>query len=251
MTDSKLATKDYPVKNYTPMSDKQINKVTIHHQAGNLTLEQIRNMFNGSRQASSNYAIDTNGNISQMVREKDRSWCSSSSWNDGQAVTIEVANCKGAPNWEVSDKAFNALIELCADICRRNNIYPIYDGTKNGTFTEHNMFVATACPGPYLHKKMPEIIQLVRAKLNDKPVDPVKPNVIYRVQIGAFKNKANATKCCNKAKKTYADAFVTEKQGGYYKVQIGAFAVYDNAVKQQQSAVKLGYKDAFIVKVVK
>jgi hypothetical protein len=67
-------------------------------------------------------------------------------------VTIEVSNCKVGGEWPISDKVYEALVKLCADICIRNNIPQlIYTGDKNGTLTEHMMFQATACPGTYLH----------------------------------------------------------------------------------------------------
>lgn len=64
-----------------------------------------------SREASSNYGIDSNGRVGMYVEEKDRSWASSSPSNDNQAVTIEVANDGGAStNWHVSDKALAKLL---------------------------------------------------------------------------------------------------------------------------------------------
>ena len=81
--------------------------------AGNLSVETCANVFCGTRKASSNYGIGTDGRVGLYVDEKDRAWTSSSSANDSQAVTIEVANNSGAPNWTVSDKAFNKLIDLC------------------------------------------------------------------------------------------------------------------------------------------
>lgn len=180
------------VKNYTPMSNKVNKKITIHHQAGRNTPEQLANMFNGSRQASSQYGISNDGVISQMVREKDRAWTSGGKAtkyvkypnqgpaNDCEAITIEVANSTFDPTWEISDKAYKALINLCADICIRNNIVPSYDGTNTATFTEHQMFAATACPGPYIHSKMPQIVADVKIKMQElgKPAADPKPSSV-------------------------------------------------------------------------
>ena len=55
------------------------------------------------------------------VEEKDRSWCSSNGANDNRAITIEVASDTTSP-YKVTDAAFNSLIKLLADICKRNNI---------------------------------------------------------------------------------------------------------------------------------
>lgn len=67
-----------------------IKKITIHHMAEELTLERLGTVFgNRDRQASSNYAVDTDGRVALYVEERDRAWTSSSRENDHQAVTIE------------------------------------------------------------------------------------------------------------------------------------------------------------------
>lgn len=132
---------------------EKIIKITPHHMAGNIDAVQCAKMHRDSDvEASANYYIGTDGTICSGVAENRRAWTSSSSWNDQRAITIEVANNSFAPNWTVSDKAYKSLVKLCADICKRYNITPHYDGTKNGTITYHQMFTATACPGPYLKK---------------------------------------------------------------------------------------------------
>lgn len=190
--DSPLVEYLFWVKNYTPMTGKINKKITIHHQAGQNSPEKLAQMFNGTREASSNYGISNDGIISQMVREKDRAWTSGGKAtkyvkypnqggaNDREAVTIEVANSSFEPNWEISDKAYKALINLCADICIRNNIIPSYDGTNNATFTEHQMFAATACPGPYIHSKMHQIVADVKIRMNElgKPAEDNIPKTI-------------------------------------------------------------------------
>lgn len=115
---------------------------------------------------SANYAIDKDGNIGLFCDEANRSWCSSSPWNDHRAITIEVANDGGAPNWHVSDKSMAALLDLCTDICRRNGMAKLeYTGDKNGSLTMHCFYAATACPGPYLKSKFAEIAKTVTARL--------------------------------------------------------------------------------------
>ncbi len=158
--------------------NKKIKKITLHHVAGNLTVEQIGNIFaSASRRASSNYGIDSNGRVGMYVEEKNRAWTSGSADNDHQAITIEVANSKSGNPWPVSDKALNKLIELCVDICRRNGIDRLnYTGDASGNFTRHNMFQATACPGPYLISKMPYIADEVNRRLSDTS------SGLYRVQ---------------------------------------------------------------------
>ncbi len=183
MSNSKLV-------NYTRLSPNcnkprkyKITKITIHHMAGNLSVETCGNGFaSTSRKASSNYGIGSDGRVGLYVDEANRSWCSNNDDNDNRAVTIEVANDGGAPDWHVSDKALSKLIDLCVDICERNNIAKLnYTGNKSGNLTEHNYFSATACPGPYLKSKLPYIAEEVNKRLSggDNSVNTVN-NITYQ-----------------------------------------------------------------------
>ena len=145
----------------------KISKITIHHMAGNLSVERCGDVFApSSRQASSNYGIDTEGRVGLYVPEEYRAWTSSNRDNDNVAVTIEVAN-DGGENWHVSDKALQKTIELCADICKRNGIKKLnFTGDKTGNLTMHKYFAATNCPGPYLESKFPYIADEVNKILS-------------------------------------------------------------------------------------
>ena len=218
------------ISDHYNIRDHVIDKITIHHMAGNLSLSGCCNAVQ-SRGGSTNYCIDSNGNIGVMIDEKYRAWTSSNRENDMRAVTIEVANAPGAgePNWKVTDAALNACIKLCADICRRNGIKRInYTGDTSGNLTMHRWFFATGCPGPYLGSKFPYIASEVNKLLTTAPAAPaptpaVKPTVtnpgtgggtaqIYRVrkswadsksQIGAFKSLDNAKKACKAGYKVF------------------------------------------------
>ena len=86
--------------NHSGKRTKKIDTITIHCMAGNCSVETCGNLFASSaRQASSNYGIGTDGRIALYVDEANRSWCTSSNANDQRAVTIEVANNGGAPDW--------------------------------------------------------------------------------------------------------------------------------------------------------
>lgn len=169
---TKISPNKNPRKNSTYNPTGKITKITIHHMAGNLSVESCGNVFQ-TREASANYGIDSNGKVGMYVEENYRSWASSSPENDYKAVTIEVANDGGTDtDWHVSDKALAKLIDLCVDICRRNGIDKLnYTGDKSGNLTRHNMFAATTCPGPYLQGKFPYIAEEVNKRLGaDKPL---------------------------------------------------------------------------------
>lgn len=123
MSDSALAVYTAISPNCNRPRSQPISKITVHHMAGNTSLEAFGSIVGKeSRQMSANYAIESSGRIGLFCHEADRSWCSSSPWNDQRAITIEVANDGGAPDWHISDKAYAALLDLCTDICRRNGI---------------------------------------------------------------------------------------------------------------------------------
>lgn len=211
MSNSKLVNYTRLSPNCNKPRNQAIDTITIHHMAGNLTVEQCGAIFaRPSREASSNYGIGTDGRVGLYVDEVNRSWCSSSGANDHRAVTIEVANDGGAPNWHVSDSALAKLIDLCVDICQRNGIKKLnFTGDKSGNLTMHRWFKATACPGPYLASKFPYIAQQVNAKLGRTSAPSGK---LYRVQVGAFSQKANADALLAKLKTEGYSGFIVEKQ---------------------------------------
>lgn len=167
MSNSSLVSYTRISPNRNSPRSQPIRKITLHHMAGNMSLEAFGALVaKSSRQMSANYAIDTDGNIGLFCPEADRSWCSSSRANDQQAITVEIANDGGAPDWHVSDAALEAAIRLCVDVCQRNGIPGLtWTGGSSGTLTCHYMFAATACPGPYLKGKMAWIAAEVNRRL--------------------------------------------------------------------------------------
>lgn len=173
-----------PLISYTRLSphrnsprNQPITKLTIHHNAGNMSLAALGEFLSRpATRAGYNYGIASNGDIGLFVNERDRCWGSSSAANDNQAIVIGVANSTGAPNWEISQAAFESLIRLCVDCCRRNpGIVQVdglpglhYNGTPSSSLTRHDMFTATLCPGPDLRRRFPEIVRMVNAELGRK-----------------------------------------------------------------------------------
>lgn len=178
-----------PMVNYTKISPNKtsprnhaIDTITIHCVVGQVTAERLGDIFApASRKASSNYGVDKDGRIGMYVEEKDRSWCSSNAANDNRAITIEVASDTTAP-YAVTDKALAALIELVADICKRNNIKELkWKGDKSligqvdkQNMTVHRWFAAKSCPGDYLYERHGYIAEEVNKRLGVKPSTPKK-----------------------------------------------------------------------------
>ena len=140
------------------------------------------NVMNPKREMSANYAIDSYGHIGLFCPEGDRSWCSSSPWNDHRSVTIEVANSAygDASGWPISEASYKSLIKLCVDICKRNGIKKLeFTGDKNGSLTYHFQFSQTCCPGPWIKARTAEICKQVNAQLNGGSSTPQQPSTGY------------------------------------------------------------------------
>lgn len=261
-----------PLVSYTKLSPNKtsprnhvIDTITIHCVVGQLTAEGICNCFTSpSRKASCNYGIGHDGKIALVVDEKDRSWCSSNAANDHRAVTIEVASDKTHP-YTVTWEAYESLIKLCADICKRNGIKELlWRGDKSligqvdkQNMTVHRWFANKSCPGDYLYGKHSEIVARVNALLKSTsdsssttPATAPQPSgkVLYKVQTGAFKNKANAEMLSAQVN-TAGFKSIVIYIGGLYKVQVGAYSKKENA-DQQAAKLKAAGFNCFISKVV-
>ena len=197
-----------------------IDTITIHCVVGQLSVEQIGNVFAPSSvKASSNYGIGFNGRIGMYVEEKDRSWCSSNRDNDHRAITIECA-CDLKHPYAINDAVYNSLINLCVDICKRNGIKELKwkaDKSLIGKVEEQNMtvhrwFAKKACPGDYIYNRLGEIAFKVNQKLAEAKINQNgSTTTLYCVQVGAFSNRNNAENMLIKLKKAGFDGFITTK----------------------------------------
>ena len=145
---------------------KKIDKIFVHHMAGNLTVKQCGNVF-ASRAASAHYGV-SGKEIGQYVDEADTAWhCGN--WNYNlRSIGIELANDGGASsNWHVSDTTIATAIELITDICKRNGIIKLnFTGDLNGNLCMHSYCAATACPGGYLRTRFQYIADQVNRRLS-------------------------------------------------------------------------------------
>lgn len=218
--------------NYTPMTNKKIDRIVIHHTAGvNTAANYLAQFMPSSRKAAPNYVIGNDGKIGQSVPEKHRAWTTSSYTIDSRAVTIEVSNDKAGGDWHVSDLCLQRTIDLCVDICKRNGISNVtfIDGDKEKSVLQmHRWWAATACPGQYLGSMFPYIAEKINASLTD-PDEP-QEKVMYCVQVGAFSKYENAVNMRNMLSDKGFNGYITKNHdSSLYRVQVGAFSIKKNA----------------------
>lgn len=256
MSNSPLVSYTKISPNKTSPRNRAIDRITPHCVVGQCSVETLGNVFaSTSRQASSNYGIGVDGRVGMYVEEKDRSWCSSSAANDNRAVTIECASDTTAP-YAMNSKVYATLIDLCVDICKRNGKTKlIWFGDKDKTLaytpkpdemiiTVHRWFANKSCPGDWLYSRLGTLAAEVNRRLNAdaSPLEPEK--ILYRVQTGAFKNKANADALLAKVKAAGFDTYMIQADG-LYKVQVGAFSVKSNADAMAKKLKSKGF-DVYI-----
>lgn len=184
--------------NHSGQRTHAIDRISPHCVVGQCTAEGLGDWFAASStQASSNYGIDKNGRVGLYVEEKNRSWCTSSSANDQRAITIECASGISEP-YEMNEKVYARLIELCTDICRRNGKTKLLwidnkDKALNYTpapdemlITVHRWFANKSCPGNWLYARLSDVAVKVTAAL--APADVPKSGL----QASAFKDMVEA-----------------------------------------------------------
>ena len=225
MSNSSLVNYKKISPNRTSPRNHVIDTITIHCVVGQLDVETLGNVFApSSAQASSNYGVGPDGRIGMYVEEKDRSWCSSNADNDNRAITIEVASDTTHP-YAITDAAYEGLIKLLVDICKRNNIKELkWKGNKaligkvdKQNMTVHRWFANKECPGDYLYKRHGQIAADVNAQLNKINNTTTKQ---YYVQAGLFRNKSYADALYNKIKAAGFKVHML-KSGANYKVTVG------------------------------
>lgn len=242
MSNSSLVNMTMLSPNHSGHRNQPITKIAIHHTAGAISAATIGQIFRPtSRQASCNYGIGNDNKIVLCVDEANRSWCTSSSWCDNRAVTIEVANSANGGNWPVSDRTLATLIDLVTDICRRNGIRNCtYTGGKDGVLQKHEWYANTNCPGPYLGSKFSYIASEVNKRLsgNSSSSSGASTSSLYRVrkswsdsksQKGAFRDFDNAKKCAN-------------ANAGYKVFDASGNEVYPNKVTLSKSVDTLAHE---------
>lgn len=224
--------------NHSGQRTHSIDRITPHCVVRQLSCESICGCFTSpQREASCNYGIGMDGRISLSVEEKNRSWCSSSNANDQRAVTIECASDKTAP-YAMTDAVYAALIDLCTDICKRNGKSKLlWFGDKNKTLsyepkademiiTVHRWFANKSCPGDWLYNRLGDLAAKVTSRLGGGSQQP--SGTLYRVQTGAYKQKANADAQLAKVKAAGFDTYMVQADG-LYKIQVGAYRKKANA----------------------
>ena len=184
MSNSKLVSYTKISPHRTSPRKGKIRGISIHTMAGPGSVEGCGEVFQTS-EASAHYGIGPDGRIGQYVQEEDRAWCCED-LVDHEVVTIEVSSVQAYHEpYECTAKAYESLIDLCVDICQRNDIKKLiwkegkqYCPAFTGNWAVCNMVPhryttdkGKSCPGNYLFGKYGEIAERVNARLKGEEED--------------------------------------------------------------------------------
>lgn len=219
MSNSKLVCYTKLSPNHSGKRTHSIDRITPHCVVGQLSCESICDCFaSKNSQASCNYGIGFDGKISLCVDEDNRSWCSASKSNDQRSVTIECASTTFSP-YAMNEAVYNSLVNLCVDICKRNEKTKLlWLNDKNATLnyepnldemviTVHRWFANKSCPGDWLYSRLGELANTVTNLLE---ID--NEAYIYKVQVGAYKQKTNAEAMLNRLRQAGFGGFIVKQK---------------------------------------
>lgn len=137
-------------------SGYKVNKVVVHYNAGNLTVEGCYSVWQ-SREASAHYQVEDGGRIGQLVWDSDTAWHASNWAANCSSIGIEHAN---RSDGTISDACLDNGAHLVAAVCKYyglgrpewlKNVFP------------HKYFAATSCPGQIYGSQKDTYIQRAQA----------------------------------------------------------------------------------------
>ena len=244
--------------NYGGTRSTSVIKYIVVHYTGNDgdTDENNANYFqNNVVEASAHYFVDDDS-ITQTVPDDYVAWhCGAKTYkhaNCRNTNSIGVEICDDVKNGVIypSEKTIANALELVKHLMQKysvphENVIRHYDVTGKlcpaywcGT-TEKDAKWKSAFWNLLAATKETGTTNTVATQSTDSGGSV---GVLYRVQVGAYNNKANAERQLAKIKSAgFADAFIAVVDGILYRVQIGAYSVKANAEAQLAKVKEKGF----------
>lgn len=219
--------------------------------------------------------IDGNtGEIFQTLPWDHRAWHCGGSGNDTHVGVemCEPASIKytGGATFTCSNqedakavvkRTYEAAVELFAYLCKQFDLNPLTRGVVIGHKEGCSMGIASNHADPehlwkqlglkYTMEGFRKDVYTSMGKCSPATEKPViqahnsSQRVVYKVQVGAFALKGNATKLQTKLKEKTFETYLVQ-EGKYWKVQVGAFSSKANAEAMVTKLKKAGF-DALII----
>lgn len=169
------------------------SRIVIHNTANDAPARnEISYMISNNQEVSFHYAVDDK-EVVQGIPENRNAWHSGDGANGvGNRHGIAIEICYSKSGGDRFIQAEKNAVDLIVDILKRY-------GWGVDKVTKHQDYSNKYCPHRTLDMGWDRFINMIKAKMN---------NNLYRVQVGAFANKANAEKLCNELKSKGYSAFI-------------------------------------------
>ena len=169
------------------------SRIVVHNTANDASArDEIAYMISNNQEVSFHYAVDDK-EVVQGIPENRNAWHSGDGENgkgNREGVAIEI--CYSMSGGSRFTQAEQNAVELIVSILKKYN-------WSVDRVTKHQDYNGKYCPHRSLDMGWDRFIKMIEAKMNSK---------LYRVQVGAFANKANADRLCNELKSKGYSAFV-------------------------------------------
>lgn len=119
----------------------KVDKIVVHHNAGNLTARQIYNVWQ-TREASAHYQVAVDGRVSQHVWDTDTAWHTGDWASNLTSIGVEHADISSSP-WMLSEATLDNGAHLVAALCKR---YGLGRPQWRVNVFPHSDFTSTSCP---------------------------------------------------------------------------------------------------------
>lgn len=121
-------------------SGRRVEFIVPHYAAGDLSLEGYYSVWQ-ARQASAQYAVDSNGRCAQLVWDRDTAWSLGDFDANCRSINIEHSNLGDV----ITEECRETGAHLVAALCRE---YGLGRPEWGRNVRMHREFTATSCPGP-------------------------------------------------------------------------------------------------------
>lgn len=171
------------------------------------------------------------------------------------AVLVEVGFINNDEDNRIFDQNFNQIAQGIADGIIKTlysqdvnfNEVPSYREEDNNYPQEEPMTPEISTPAPPQNpQNRPGMTVPPPTDMNYEQYRPISdteeasPEKLYRVQVGAYRNKENAERMLNSLLMEGFPGFMIYEDG-YYKVQVGAFRYLFNAIKMERRLRRFRY----------
>ena len=167
-------------------------RIVVHNTANDASARnEIAYMTRNNYETSFHYAVDDKEVVIGIPFNRN-AWHAGDGNGNGNRKSIGIEICYSKSGGDRFMQAEKNAVELIASLLKKYNW-----GVER--VTKHQDYNGKYCPHRTLDMGWDRFIKMIEAKLNNK---------LYRVQVGAFQNRANADKLCNELKAKGYSAFV-------------------------------------------